>query len=238
MTARQARVALALSALTGAALGARWVYTSPYLSMTSVEVQGAERLTSSRVREAAAIEGDSIFGLDLAAAEARVAALPLVRSASIERRGWTGALIRIEERTPWGAWRIDTHDVAIDDEGYVLDGPAPAGGPVIVEVQPSGVVNPGDRLDHGAVQLAARLVRESRAVLGMDVQALLYRADAGLTAVLRTGVNTDPVWVTFGDVRDYDYKVAALYVLLEQAKQKELAVTSVDLRFGDRLSFN
>jgi hypothetical protein len=46
------------------------------------------------------------------------------------------------------------------------------------------------------------------------------------------------VWVTFGDSRDYDYKIAALYNLLEQAKEQHLALNAVDLRFGDRLSFN
>ena len=35
-----------------------------------------------------------------------------------------------------------------------------------------------------------------------------------------------------------DYKVAALYTLLERAKQEEWKLSSVDLRFGDRLSFN
>ena len=43
--------------------------------------------------------------------------------------------------------------------------------------------------------------------------------------------------MTFGDGRDYDYKVATLFVLFQRAKQDELALNVVDLRFGDRLSF-
>jgi hypothetical protein len=51
-------------------------------------------------------------------------------------------------------------------------------------------------------------------------------------------VNGRPVWAVFGDSRDYDYKVAALYVLLEQAERDGRSLNTVDLRFGDRLSFN
>ena len=53
------------------------------------------------------------------------------------------------------------------------------------------------------------------------MQALLYRQSAGLTAVLSRPQDVDgkPLWVTFGDSRDYDYKVAALYVLMEQARE-------------------
>jgi hypothetical protein len=110
---------------------------------------------------------------------------------------------------------------------------------VIVEVDPQRVINSGDQLDSGAVQLAVRLVRDSQKSFGRDVKALVYRQSSGLTAVL-SGPDGDPaaMWVTFGDSRDYDYKVAALYVLIEQAQQNDLALNTVDLRFGDRLSFN
>ena len=88
------------------------------------------------------------------------------------------------------------------------------------------------------MQLAARLVRESNTAFGRSVLALVYKQNSGLTAVL-SGSETDdkPLWVTFGDSRDYDYKVAALYVLIEQARQSDLSLNAVDLRFGDRLTF-
>jgi hypothetical protein len=141
----------------------------------------------------------------------------------------------------WGSWQIDGVNVPIDEEGYVLDAvdAAPEGAPVILEVEPEGVVNPGQRVDPGAVELAVRLVREADTAFGRRVLALVYRQQTGLTAVL-SGADIDDraVWVTFGDSRDYDYKIAALYVLFERAREERLALNTVDLRFGDRVSFN
>jgi hypothetical protein len=176
----------------------------------------------------------------LPAAEARVEALPKVFDATIEKDGWTGVTITVEERTAWGNWQIDGVNVPIDIDGYVLDGPpAPEGAPVILEVEAQRALHEGDRLDPGAVQLAARLVDEAETAFGRRVLVLAYRREAGLTVALSsTDINGKPVWVTFGDSRDYDYKIASLYVLLEQAKERDLALNAVDLRFGDRLSFN
>lgn len=235
----KARLALATAMLVAVVAAGWWLYHSPYLTVRDPAVVGASQLTQEQVRAAAGIDGASVFGLDLGAAHARVAALPKVRSVEIEKRGWTGVTISIEERTAWGAWQMDGINVAVDIDGYVLDGAAPEGSPVILEVEPQRVLNPGDRLDPGAIVLADKLVREADTAFGRRVLALIYRQNAGLTAVLSApDIEGKPVWVTFGDSRDYDYKIASLYVLMEQARERDLTLNAVDLRFGDRLSFN
>ncbi|MDP9238412.1 MAG: FtsQ-type POTRA domain-containing protein [Chloroflexota bacterium] len=240
ITRLQARVAFAAAVLALLSWSAWWAYHSPWLTVQHVTISGASQVAPEQVRSAASVDNHSIFGLDLKAAQARVAALPKVRNASVRKAGRNGIAINVEERTAWGSWQMDGVNVPIDLDGYVLDGPpAPAGSPVIQEVQPQRKLNPGDRIDPGTVQLAARLVRESDASFGRSVLALVYRQTAGLTAVLSgSDVDDHPLWVTFGDSRDYDYKVAALYMLIEQAREQELALNAVDLRFGDRLSFN
>ena len=240
ITRLQARIAFfgALFVLVGSA--GWWAYHSPYLTVSNVEVAGTSEVPPSDVVKASGIDGSSIFGLDIAAAEARIEELPKVFDATIEKHGWTSVTIHVEERTAWGNWRIDGVDVPIDIDGYVLDGPPAAeGAPTILEVDPQRALNKGDRLDPGAVQLAARLVDESETTLGRRVLVLAYRQESGLTVAFSSPeINGDPIWVTFGDSRDYDYKIASLYVLLEQAKERDLALNAVDLRFGDRLSFN
>jgi hypothetical protein len=240
VTSGQARLMLLLLALAGMAAGAYWLSQSPYMTVHEVRVVGTSQLSEVQVRAAADIDGASAFRVDLDAAEERLLALPQVRSAQIEKHGWTGATITIEERVPWGSWQINGVNVPIDIDGYVLDGATAAeGAPVIVEVEPQRAIKAGDRLDSGAVQLAARLVDESERTLGRRVVALAYRQNAGLTAVLSSvEINGPNVWATFGDSRDYDYKVAALYVLLEEAREADIKLTAVDLRFGSRLSFN
>ena len=236
----QARLMLALLLLGAIVAAAYWAYQSPYMTVHEISVEGATQLSETHVREVAGIDGKSTFRVDVDAAEARLLALPQVRSASIERHGWTGATITIEERVPWGSWQINGVNVPIDIDGHVLDGVTAAeGSPVIVEVEPQRAIRAGDRLDPGAIQLAARLVEEADRTLGRRVVALAYRQNAGLTAILTgTDIDSAPVWVTFGDSRDYDYKVTALYVLLEQAHDANITVSAVDLRFGGRISFN
>ena len=133
-------------------------------------------------------------------------------------------------------------NVPIDIDGYVLDGQAaPEGSPVIIESRPAArAQRRRPRSTRARSSSPPAGARVPNAAFGRTVLALVYRQNAGLTAVL-SGVGRStatPLWVTFGDSRDYDYKVAALYVLLEQARQKDLTLNTVDLRFGDRLSFN
>lgn len=239
VTRTQARIAFAAAVLSLLAWTAWWGYHAPWVTVQHVSVNGTAQLTPEQVRAAAAVDGASVFGLDLKAAQARVAALPKVRGATVAKDGWNGVTIDVEERTVWGSWQMNGVDVPIDADGYVLDGQAAAGSPVIQEIDPRRVLNAGDRVDPGAVQLAAKLAHDSDAAFGRKVLALIYRQNAGLTAVLSgSDVDEHPLWVTFGDSRDYDYKVAALYVLIEQARQQDLTLNAVDLRFGDRLSFN
>lgn len=240
ITRLQARLVLAAAVLVMLGAGAWWAYHSPWVTVEHAQVRGVQQLSPDEIRSAARVDGKSVFGLDLEAAQARVAALPMVKSATVTKHGWNGVTIDVQERTVWGSWQMNGVNVPIDADGYVLDSPpAPAGSPVIVEANPHRVLNAGDRLDPGAIELAARLVRESDAAFGRTVQALVYRQDAGIIAVL-SGSQTDDrqLWVTFGDARDYDYKVAALYVLIQQAQDENLTLNTVDLRFGDRLSFN
>ncbi|MBI2723596.1 MAG: FtsQ-type POTRA domain-containing protein [Chloroflexi bacterium] len=239
LTRKQARITLALAAMAMLLSAAWWAYRAPFATVQRVSIAGAAQVPPEQVRAAAAVDGKSLIGLDLAAAQARVAGLPKVSSATVTRDGWNGVAISITERTAWGSWRMGTTDVPIDKDGYVLDGPAaPAGSPVIQEVDAARVLNAGESIDPGAVELAVRLEREADSAFGRRVLAFAYRQSAGLTVVLSgSDVDEQPLWVTFGDIRDYEYKIAALYVLIEQARQQDITLTSVDLRFGDRLSF-
>jgi hypothetical protein len=238
ITRRQARLAVGGAALVMVLSAGWWGYHSPWLTVSDVRIAGTHNIAPKQVEQAAGIDGKSIFGLDLRAAEARVEALPLVRSATVKKDGLHGVEIDVQERTAWGSWLADGTSVPIDADGVVLDGNAPNGAPVIVEADAQHPVQPGDQIDAGAVQLAARLTKDANAAFGRNVIALVYRHDTGLTAVLSgNDAGARPVWVTFGDGRDYDYKVATLFVLFQRAKQDELALNVVDLRFGDRLSF-
>lgn len=240
ITPLQARIVLLAAVLTMTMAAAWWAYHSPYLTVQNVNVAGTTSIPADDVRRAADLDGSSTFGLDLGAAEARVEAMPKVREATVEKLGWDTVRITIEERVPWGSWQINGVNVPVDIDGHVLDGAAaPEGSPVIQEIDPKHAIAAGDRLDPGAIVLADRLLRESDTAFGRQVVAFLYRQSAGLTVILAPpDVNGKPIWVTFGDSRDYDYKIATLFVLMQQAAAQDVPLSIVDLRFGDRVSFN
>ena len=237
-TPRQARAAIAAAALLMLGSAAWWGYHSPWLTVSDVKVVGAQQVSARDIARTAGVDGASIFGLDLRAAETRVEAMPKVHSATVKKHGLHGVEIDVQERTAWGSWQIGGVNVPIDEDGYVLDGPAPKDAPVIVNAEPHDAARPGDRLDPDAVRLAARIARDAPTALGRTPVAFAYRHDDGLNALLSgADIDATAVWVQFGDGRDYDFKIATLYALFERVKNDELTLNVVDLRFGDRLSF-
>ncbi|MDP3767740.1 MAG: cell division protein FtsQ/DivIB, partial [Dehalococcoidia bacterium] len=121
---------------------------------------------------------------------------------------------------------------AIDDEGFVLDMPPPEGAPVIAQTDaPATPIGAGTRVDDGAIAVAQRLIPTAEQTLGRRVVALEFTQANGLTVVLDGEVR-----VTFGDAQAYDFKLAALFAVLQRAEGTGRAVQSVDLRFPERVA--
>jgi cell division protein FtsQ len=64
--------------------------------------------------------GTPIAAIDVAAARAKVEALPWVRSAKIERRLPNTIHLAIEERTPYALWQKDERYTLVDHEGHLI----------------------------------------------------------------------------------------------------------------------
>ena len=95
---------LVLSVLAAGALSAAAVWAlffSTLLSVTDIRVDGAARLTPAHVKRVAAVPiGEPLARLDLDGIAARVAAVPAVRTVSVERH-WPHTLaITVTERVP------------------------------------------------------------------------------------------------------------------------------------------
>ncbi len=119
----------------------------------------------------------------------------------------------------------------------VLDLPPPDGAPVIVQTDAAWALAPGDRVDRGAVDVVAQLVPTAKQTLDRTVIALEFSQALGLTVVLAGSADErDGLWVTFGDAQGYDFKVAALYAVLQRAQEEGHTLRRVDLRFGDRVA--
>ncbi len=225
---------LTLLAMLVGIVGAGWlVYQSPLFQVRTVSVNGAETLDPTLLASVSGLQGQNILQVDTEAAKQRLLALPMVASVSVERQ-WPGKMVlNVQERHAWGYWQIKDQPYVIDDQGVVLDDARPDdGAPTIVEVDSERRLAPGDRVDADAVALSKQLIDAAPRALQRNVTGLEYSDHSGLTASFEGGLRA-----TFGDSRDLDYKLSVLYVLLDKAQTQGLAVNSVDLRFGETVSF-
>lgn len=226
------QVAAAVLGASAVGLGGWWLYHSPMLTVQDVNVQGNVVLSNDVVRELSGLDGESLIRPDFGAAEERLLAQPIVKEAHVGRDWPNGASIEIVERSAWGVWQVGNDRFVIDSEGVVLNLPAPEGGPVIVQTDASlPAPDEGQRVEIGAVRVASRLVATAQQALGRPVVALEFSQARGLTAVLDGDLR-----VAFGDAQGYDFKLAALFAVLQRAAEDGRSVKSVDLRFGDRVA--
>jgi len=227
---RQVAIAVVAASLVG--VGGWWLYHSPLLTIRDISVTGNGVLSEDVVRDIAGLHGESIVRTDFAAAEERLLAQPTIKEAHVSRDWPNGAGVTIVERTAWGVWQVGNDRFVIDNEGVVLNLPAPEGAPVIVQTDASlPAPDEGQRVEIGAVRVASRLVATAQQTLGRPVVALEYSQARGLTAVLDGELR-----VAFGDAQGYDFKVAALFAVLQRAAEEGRSVKSVDLRYGDRVA--
>jgi cell division protein FtsQ len=230
---RRARRLAFVALLAAVAAGGWWLLQSPLLRIQEVTVEGTRLLDPEDVAAAAGLRGASILFPNTGGARQRIESEPMVKSVTFERDWPRGMRVIVQERRPWGFWEARGQRYVIDEDGVVLERVLPdEGAPVIRQLDATQDLEAGDRVDSDAVSLARQLVEAAPQRLGLAVTAVEYRDQDGLTAVFDGGLR-----VTFGDGSDFDYKMAALKALLEQTQQQGVEVSTVDLRFGERIAF-
>ena len=224
---------LAAFSLIVAAVATFLVLQSPLLTVQEVRVEGVDTLDRAALAEISGLTGRSMLRLPLDEARANLLALPQVKSVAFSR-GWPHSLtVRVQERVAYAFWSVGGRDYTVDIDGVVLAGGAPSGpAPRIVEPDTARFMGPGDRVHPDALALAARIMQESPRFLGQSVDVLEYRPGIGVTAVFAGGMR-----VTFGDERSYEYKVAVLAKLLDQLTARGVTPRTVDLRLGERVTY-
>lgn len=229
--ARLRRILIGVAGL-GAIVALIALYLSPAMRVHDIEVAGAAQVDPGKVRELAALDGDSMLHLNTSYAEEQIRFLPLVNDVRIERRWPQTVRIIVSERQPWGYWQVgDTHYV-IDSEGVVLANVPPAeGAPVIKDSNPVRLL-PGDRVDLDAVQLTRTLIERVPAALALNIVSFDYSGAQGLALVTDAGYR-----VVVGDSQNVDYKLAIWKAMEDQLGRESMPGHVLDLRFRDRPSF-
>jgi cell division protein FtsQ len=205
----------------------------PLFRVQQVRVVGAETLDRQALIDLSGLKDQSMLRLDLTAAKQRLLEIPQVKAVEFSRDWPNRVTLHIAEREPWGFWSVGGKDYPIDYDGVVLAAGAPSKASTrIIEPDANRIMGPGDRVDPDAIALADRIFRESPTVLGRSVTELEYKSGVGITAIFTNGMR-----VTFGDDRAYGYKMSVLSTLLGQLKAKGTTPRAVDLRFGERVTY-
>jgi cell division protein FtsQ len=179
----------------------------PLLGVRTVQVDGVATLPADQVREAAGIDrGTPLLRVDVAAAEARVARLPQIRSVEVTR-GWPhSVVITVVERVAVAIVGPPGRRSLVDADGVLFDtvtgeGPADV---VPLEVATPGPGDPATMAGLTAVEALRGALRDQVAVV---------RAASAEDIVLTL---TDGTVVPWGGAEQSGAKAKALAALLEQ----------------------
>ena len=206
------------------------LYNSSLFAVKDIDVTGQSSLNRDVVVELSEAEGVNLFTVRLGKIEERLEANPYIESATVTRDWPDGIDITVIERRPVGVWQVGGHGFLVDRAGYVLgalvDEP-PANTLPIVAID-AAVPSPGERIDADALALVPDLMTAVPRATGERILSFEYSSAEGLTAITESGVR-----IVFGDSKDYEYKLAALGGVFNEARQQALPFSVIDLRFGE-----
>ena len=209
------------------------LYRSPLLRVQEIQIVGTANVEAGQIAQLADLAGHSMFALPLEEAEARIEALPLVKSVKAERHWPQTVRIQVSERVPWGYWRIGDAIYVIDADGVILpDVQPPAGAPVINDRGGPIALQAGDRVDVDAVALARSMLERVPQALTLAISGLEYTPEIGLSLITDSGYR-----VVLGDSQNADYKLAVWQAVEKELGRDAMAGHVLDLRFEDRPSF-
>lgn len=193
----------ALPALALVITLAALAWFSPLLSVREVRIDGAGEIPEEQIRELLQVpETGSILRIDTAAMAARVATIPKVRSARVQRVLPSTVRVRIEPRTPVLYYDSPEGAHLLDADGieYAIE-PAPIGVPQLVTARPGSA----DELTRAAVAVA----RVLPPALEVQVETIRAAGASEISLTLRDGRT-----VLWGSSEDGERKSAVVVPLL------------------------
>jgi cell division septal protein FtsQ len=202
---RLKRLMVALVAVAVVVAAAVATQTS-LLDVDRVRIDAVGHTTAADVRRVAGISpGDTMVGVDVGGAAARVEDLPWVEEATVARR-WPGTVeIHVTEREPLAIVEVAEGRVAlVDADGRVLEvtRQPPAGLPEVTGVR--GRIAEGDELGR-ATRDALAILRALRERL----PGVVASVSSDLDAALASGGE-----IRFGSTEDLDDKIVAVETVL------------------------
>ena len=220
---RRGRLAVIGLVIVAVATAGALVERSPLVALAEVQVVGADRLEPRDVRAAADLPlGTSTLRLRLRAARERVEALPLVRSATVQRVDPLTVRVTVRERVPELVVTTSRGAVLVDGTGLVIDRGGVAG---LARVATTAAHPPAPGSAITALPAAANAVAVHAALPGpLRAEVVRYepRADDDVDLILRSGLR-----VRFGRADHVAEKARTLGALLPDLEPALVALVDV-----------
>jgi cell division protein FtsQ len=216
-------------AVIALAVGVAYLIRTPLFGLSAVRVTGTEAVAEAEVREAAEVRlGEPYLGLDLAAIQARVAALPRVAAVRVARDYPSSLRIAVTERPPVASvstgnvyWLVAADGTVLDAAGrrpadlpYVASVPLPDG------VRPGSRLPPGNELANALTALGGMTPQLKRQVTGVNARTL-----DSLEFTLRDGTR-----VLYGLAVDQPAKDTAVQLIRRTLKREGREAQRIDVR--------
>jgi cell division protein FtsQ len=211
------------------AVGVAYLIRTPLFGLGAVRVEGTQAVPEAEVVAASRVRlGEPYLGLDLAAIQARVAALPRVQTVRVTRDYPSSLRITVTERPPVASVSTGSIYWLVAADGTVLDsaGRQPAELPYVAAVPlPRGVragsrLPPGNELANALAALGGMDPRLKRQVTGVQARTL-----DSLEFTLRDGTR-----VLYGLAVDQPAKDAAVLMVRRTLRREGREAQRIDVR--------
>lgn len=240
-------------------LGASFALTGTAFRVAQVNVTGTHNDALIEGIQHMGMQGQNIFLIDVTSLTARIDALPMVASASLEKQ-WPNQLqVTVVERQPVLLWKTQQSVYSVDKNGVVIAPASVTTGaatlPIVVDTRTTGkntaqAIHPGAQLNQTDIAFAvatfAGLVKA-----GITDYTLRYVNTApGQQQNQNTGgqgtsnftgtyvVASKAGWVAYlggpNDANPLSNRLMELQQILAFAQQQQLNLATIDVRFGLR----
>lgn len=230
------RLALAFAAVSSIGYAiSRYVMTSPRFQVRNIRVEGANVLREERIMEAAGItSADNVLLSDTEAIRERVAALPYVKRAEVQRVYPDTVVIRIEERVAAAILLVNNRAYEVDAEGVVLRAVNPVSAPampLITNVPNLPVLEPGTQIIEPAFYNALEVWRAFCSV-PLSQELTLSELSAEAANTIRMICDEIPYEIRWGRT-DFYLQAQRLEALWRQRGGVLPCAAYLDLRFDN-----
>ncbi len=239
------------------ALAANFALGSNAFRIEQVSVVGTHNDALIHAIQSMGMQGQNIFLLNVAVLTERVEAFPLVATATLSRQWPNQLLVTVAERVPVILWQTPQGAYSVDSQGVLIaplsetPGADRLGTVVDVTGQHQGKagvrLHPGMRLNQADIAFTRAIFDHFSQITGVTGFKLQY------DGTMYAGTTDQPVgqgsrgaysvespdgWVAYlggaNDANPLDNKLVELQQILLLAKQQQLNLATIDLRYGLR----